>query len=119
VGALSGLLEQNGGLSGLMNKFAQGGHGEAFSSWVGTGNNQPIAAAQIQNVLGSGQIQALATKLGIDPAMIATLLAQYLPMIIDKLTPTGQVDPAANQPQSLAAMLPSLLESLGGGGRQV
>ena len=113
VGALSGMLAQNGGLQGLMGKFSQGGLGDVFSSWVGTGNNQPVSASQIQNVLGSGQVQALAAKLGIDPAMASTLLAQYLPMIIDKLTPHGQINPAADHPQGLAALLPSLLKTLG------
>jgi uncharacterized protein YidB (DUF937 family) len=117
AGALSALLAQNGGLQGLMSKFSQGGLGDVFSSWVGTGNNQAISASQIQNVLGSGQVQALAAKLGIDPAMVSTLLAQYLPMIIDKLTPQGQINPAADNQQGLAALLPSLLQSLGGESR--
>ena len=118
AGALSGLLAQNGGLQGLMGKFSQGGLGSVFSSWVGTGNNQPISATQIQSVLGSEQVQALAAKLGIDPATASTMLAQYLPNIIDKLTPTGQIDPAAHSPQGLAALLPSLLQGLGGESRQ-
>lgn len=115
AGVLGGLLEQNGGLQGLMGKFSQGGLGDVFSSWVGTGGNQAISAAQIQNVLGSEQVQALAAKLGIDPAMASTLLAQYLPMIIDRLTPHGQVNPATDHPQGLAGLLPSLLKTLSGG----
>lgn len=114
AGALGGLLEQHGGLEGLMGKFSQAGLGDVFSSWIGTGENHAISPAQIQNVLGSEQVRALAAKLGIDPAMALTLLAQYLPMIIDRLTPHGRIDPAANHPQGLAAMLPSLLKSLSG-----
>jgi hypothetical protein len=34
---------------------------------------------------------------------------------VDKLTPGGQVDPDADTSQSLAALLPSLLSSFGGG----
>lgn len=113
---LGGVLEQQGGLGGLMGKFSQAGLGDVFASWVGSGNNHAVSAAQIQNVLGSEQVRALAAKLGIDPAMASTLLAQYLPLIIDKLTPQGQVDPAADQPQSLAALLPSLLKGFGGPG---
>jgi hypothetical protein len=44
----------------------------------------------------------------------AYFLAEYLPKIIDKLTPTGKIDPAADHQQGLAALLPSLLQSLGG-----
>jgi uncharacterized protein YidB (DUF937 family) len=52
--------------------------------------------------------------MGVDPAVASTFLAEYLPKIIDKLTPAGKIDPAANHQQGLAAMLPSLLQSLGG-----
>jgi hypothetical protein len=41
-------------------------------------------------------------------------LAEYLPKIVDKLTPAGKVDPAADNQQGLAALLPSLLQSLQG-----
>ncbi|MEP6809215.1 MAG: YidB family protein [Chthoniobacterales bacterium] len=119
AGAISGLLAQNGGLPGLMSKFSQGGLGEVFSSWVGTGANHSVSPTQIQSVLGSEQVQGLAAKLGIDPATAATMLAQYLPTIIDKLTPSGNVnDAAAQHPQGIAAMLPSLLASFGGGSRE-
>ena len=114
VGIVGGLLQQNGGLQGLANKFSQGGAGSAFSSWVGTGENQPISANQIQNVLGSDQVRALATKMGIDPAQASNLVAEYLPKIVDKLTPEGKVDPTADHQQNLASLLPALLQSLGG-----
>ena len=116
IGALSGLLEQNGGLQGLANKFSQGGAGNVFASWVGTGQNQAISSAQIQQVLGSDQVRALAAKIGIDPNQASGLLAQYLPKIVDKLTPQGQIDPNANHQQSLASLIPALLQGLGGGG---
>lgn len=114
LGILSGLLTQSGGLEGLANKFSQSGHGDAFSSWVGMGENQPISGDQIQKALGSDQINALAARIGVDPALASSFLAEYLPKIIDKLTPAGKVDPAADAQQGLAALLPSLLQSLGG-----
>ena len=115
AGVLSAVLAQNGGVQGLMSKFSQGGLGGVFSSWVGTGENQPVSPSQVQSVLGSEQVQALAAKLGIDPAMASGLLAQYLPKVVDKLTPAGQVDPNADHQQGLAALLPSLLQTFGGG----
>jgi uncharacterized protein YidB (DUF937 family) len=118
AGALNTLLTQNGGLQGLMGKFSQGGLGDIFSSWVGTGENKAVSASQIQNVLGSEQVQALAGKLGVDPAKASGFLADYLPKIVDKLTPAGQIDPNANHQQSLIALLPSLLQSFGGAPRQ-
>ncbi len=114
LGVLGGLLAQSGGLQGLMNKFSQGGQGGAFSSWVGMGENQAISSDQIQKVIGSDQIDALAAKLGVDPAQASQFLAEYLPKIVDKLTPAGKVDPAVDHQQGLADLLPSLLQSLGG-----
>jgi uncharacterized protein YidB (DUF937 family) len=105
IGVLSGLLTQSGGLQGLANKF---------SSWVGMGENQPISGNQIQNVLGSDQVKALAAKMGVDPAQASHFLAEYLPKIVDKLTPAGKVDPTADHQQGLADLLPSLLQSLQG-----
>jgi uncharacterized protein YidB (DUF937 family) len=63
VGVLGTLLMQSGGLQGLMGKFSQAGLGSVFSSWVGCGANQPIAANQIEQVLGSDQVKMLAAKL--------------------------------------------------------
>ncbi len=114
LGTLSSLLAQSGGLQGLASKFSQSGQGDAFSSWVGMGENRPVSSNQIQEALGSDQIRAIATKMGVDPNLASQFLAEYLPKIVDKLTPTGKVDPGADTQQGLAALLPSLLQSLGG-----
>lgn len=114
MGVVSGLLAQTGGLQGLANRFAQSGQGNAFQSWVGMGENQPISNNEIQNVLGSEQVNAIANRMGVDPAVASTFLAEYLPKIVDKLTPAGKIDPAADHREGLAALLPSLLQSLSG-----
>ena len=114
MGVLGGLLAQSGGLQGLASKFAQSGHGNAFQSWVGMGENQPVSGSAIQNALGSDQVKALAAKMGIDPAQASAFLAEYLPKVVDKLTPAGKIDPGADHQQGLASLLPSLLQSLGG-----
>ena len=114
LGVLSGLLAQSGGLQGLASKFSQSGQGDAFSSWVGMGENQTVSGNQVQNAIGSDQISALAAKMGVDPNQASQFLAEYLPKIVDKLTPAGKVDPNANTQQGLAALLPSLLQSIGG-----
>src|SRR5438477_10405320 len=123
VEAVGGLLTQNGGIQGLMKKFSQGGLGETCCSWVGLGENHAIPAEQIQKVLGSQQVTALAAKLGVDPAQASNFLADYLPKIVDKLTPTGQVDTATDHEPGLASVLPwrsQRLRSnpLGAGSRQ-
>jgi len=114
IGVLGGLLAQSGGLQGLASKFAQSGQGNAFQSWVGMGENETVSSNQVQNALGSEQVKALATRMGVDPAVASTFLAEYLPKIVDKLTPAGKIDPNADHQQGLTALLPSLLQSLSG-----
>jgi len=114
IGIVSALLAQSGGLQGLANKFGQSGHGNAFQSWVGMGENQPVSSNEIQHVLGPEQVNAIASRMGVDPAIASTFLAEYLPKIVDKLTPAGKIDPGADHQQGLAALVPSLLQNLSG-----
>ncbi len=114
LGALGGLMSGNGGVQGLLDKFTKGGAGDAAASWVGMGENKPVSADQVHQALGADQISAVAAKLGIDTGKAAGLLAEFLPKIIDRLTPTGTVDATADHHQGLAGLLPSLLNSLRG-----
>ncbi len=103
---LSGLLSQAGGLPGLMDKFNQAGLKDTFASWVSTGENQPVQPDQLKNALGADAISDLAGKVGLDVKTILPLLSQFLPQIIDKLTPNGAVDnpnPNADQLQKVMA----------------
>ncbi|WP_373974406.1 YidB family protein [Chitinibacter sp. SCUT-21] len=89
--ALSGLLESHGGISGLVEKFQNGGLGEIAQSWVSTGGNLPISEEQIQAVLGNETVANLAEKFGVDPQQAASSLTTLLPQLIDGLTPDGEV----------------------------
>jgi uncharacterized protein YidB (DUF937 family) len=82
---------ESGGLNGLVQSFQEKGLGGIISSWIGTGENQPISADQIQQVLGSEAIQNIAAKAGISTEEISGKLAEFLPGVIDKLTPDGAV----------------------------
>ncbi|MHC1696897.1 MAG: YidB family protein [Geobacteraceae bacterium] len=93
-GLLDGVMQllgskESGGLAGLVQSFQGNGLGGIISSWIGTGENQPISAGQLQQVLGSDAIQGIAAKAGIAPEEIAGKLAEFLPGVIDKLTPDG------------------------------
>jgi uncharacterized protein YidB (DUF937 family) len=100
------VIQQNGGLPGLIGKFQQAGLGQQVGSWVGTGQNLPISAEQLQQVLGSGQIAQIAQQLGLSHGETGNGLAQALPQIIDKLTPAGQIsaDHSDMLKQALAAL---------------
>jgi len=102
------IQNQPGGLQGLVQNFHDKGMGGVVSSWVGSGQNLPISADQIHQVLGSDQVKALAARAGINPDTAGNAIAQMLPGIIDHLTPNGQV-PAHN---NVMDMVGGLLQSL-------
>jgi len=85
------VLQQNGGIEGVLSKLQQAGLGATGQSWIGTGPNQPIDADSLTRALGHGQLGALAQSLGIHPQDAAGGLAQVLPEVIDHMTPGGQV----------------------------
>lgn len=92
AGVLGGLLSNDGGqggLGGLVGKFEQAGLGNVVSSWIGSGQNLPISAEQLQNVLGSDAVAGIAAKLGINPSDALGQLSTMLPGLVDKLTPNG------------------------------
>jgi uncharacterized protein YidB (DUF937 family) len=86
-GAAGGL----GGLGGLLQLLQQGGLGEAAQSWVGTGQNLPVSADQLQAALGGDRISALAEQAGMPAGDLMGQLAHMLPQVVDQLTPNGQV----------------------------
>ena len=100
---------QPGGLSGLVQSFHDKGLGGIVSSWVGTGQNIPVTADQIQHVLGSDQVKELAAKAGISTDLASSSLATMLPSLIDKLAPNGQMPDHS----TLVQMGMSVLQSLG------
>ena len=82
---------EGGGISGLAEKFAAQGLGHIVSSWIGTGQNLPVSPEQLQSVLGSEQVQAIAAKVGLSPEQVNSGLTQILPQLVDHLTPNGEV----------------------------
>ncbi len=101
------LNNQQGGLSGLISAFEQNGLGNVVASWVGTGQNLPISAEQLQSVLGNEQVQAIAQKLGFSTQDVSAHLANLLPQVVDKLTPGGTV-PEGNAVGGLMGALKGL-----------
>jgi uncharacterized protein YidB (DUF937 family) len=85
------LIQQRGGLPGIISQFEHGGMADQAGSWVGTGPNMPITGSQIQEILGSGSIGEIAQRLGLSHGDTSAGLAQLLPQIIDHLTPKGEV----------------------------
>ena len=95
MGIVGALMNNAGGLSGILGKLQQGGLGEAAASWVGTGANQPVSADALGGALGPDLMGMIAKQLGGNQQQAAGTMADLLPGLIDQLTPRGQL-PADN-----------------------
>lgn len=92
IGAIGNLIEQHGGLDGLVQQLQNGGLSDIVASWVGTGANLPVSADALQQALGSDRIGQIAASLGLSTDQAAGSLAQWLPQVVDQLTPNGSIE---------------------------
>ena len=58
------MLQQNGGIEGVLAKLQQAGMGQQAQSWIGTGQNMPISADALSKIFGHGQLAQMAQQLG-------------------------------------------------------
>jgi uncharacterized protein YidB (DUF937 family) len=80
-----------GGLNAIVAKLQQAGLGNQVSSWLGNGQNLPITADQIKQVLGSDVVRQLAAKYNIPVDQISEVLAHQLPVAVDQASPNGKL----------------------------
>jgi uncharacterized protein YidB (DUF937 family) len=97
-GGLGGLLGGgaagsvlSGGLGDLLKQFQQSGHTDTANSWVGTEPNKTIAPNDLANAIGSDKVNALMTQSGMSRDDLLQGLSQYLPRVVDHLTPEGRL----------------------------
>jgi uncharacterized protein YidB (DUF937 family) len=98
-------LSKPGALGSLTAAFQQHGLGNIVQSWLGSGQNLPISADQVKQVLGAGTLESMAQKAGVAMPEAASVLAGLLPQVIDKVSPGGTA-PSSND-------LGGLLSSVG------
>jgi len=104
------MLQQQGGLEGVLGKFRQAGMGAQADSWVGTGRNMNISPNQLEQVFGSGALNDIASKLGMPQDQAGSAISQVLPELINQLTPQGKVTPDSEN--SVAEGLEALARSV-------
>ena len=88
-GATGGLL--GGGLSELLEKFRQSGHGDAADSWVSPGPNKELPPPQLETAIGPDVMAALQKQTGLSREEIVARLSKDLPRAVDELTPDGRL----------------------------
>jgi len=75
----------------LIDKMQQSGYGDQAQSWIGTGHNQPISPSQLGQAIGPNTVENLSRQTGAPRSDLLSQLARYLPEVIDRLTPNGQL----------------------------
>lgn len=86
-----GMAGGMGGIGGLLERLTQSGHGDIAQSWVGHGENRPIAPDQLADALGPDTVDDLSQQTGMPQPDLLSQLSQLLPGVVDKLTPQGRL----------------------------
>ena len=89
AGGLGGLL--TGGLGDLLEQFKGAGREDTVKSWVGTGQNEPIAPDELGRVLTPEQLDFLTGRTGLSREELLSGLSEQLPGVVDGLTPAGRL----------------------------
>jgi uncharacterized protein YidB (DUF937 family) len=64
---------------------------DVINSWIGHGQNQPIAPDQLHQALGPDAVNNLSRLTGLPRDQLLAELSHVLPGVVDKLTPNGRV----------------------------
>jgi uncharacterized protein YidB (DUF937 family) len=91
MGALGGLVEQAGGVQGILSKLEASGLGDKVDSWIGTGANKSISADEVKQALGEDQVKQAAAKAGVSEDQAAGGIAEALPELINRVSPDGKL----------------------------
>jgi uncharacterized protein YidB (DUF937 family) len=102
--SVAALLNQVGGIDGLVAKFKAAGLEDKIAGWISTGPNPPTSADEVKAALGS-HLDEIAKATGQDVHSAASGLAALLPGLIDKLTPNGQTPGSGQLSNDLQSLL--------------
>jgi uncharacterized protein YidB (DUF937 family) len=103
-----GSIGPSEGLGDLIGAFGKRGLGDVMASWISTGTNRNIDPGQVADVLGTDALSQFSQKAGVSSNDAGSLLAGLLPVLIDRLTPTGELPQSATLEGSLGSLLGGL-----------
>jgi uncharacterized protein YidB (DUF937 family) len=108
AGGLGGLLGGgaagsilSGGLGDLLKQFQRSGQEEVAKSWVGTGPNQAIRPEEMARALDPEQIKMLMAQTGLSRDELLAGLSEYLPEVVNEMTPHGRLPTEQEMARSL------------------
>jgi uncharacterized protein YidB (DUF937 family) len=99
------------GMHQLVDTMHANGLGEIARSWVGSGANQPISAAQIAQALTPEQMTELSARTGLPAEQVSAAVAAILPDVVNSLTPNGTL-PDHAQVRNTTSQLQDMLAGL-------
>jgi uncharacterized protein YidB (DUF937 family) len=81
----------SGGISELLKRLQQNGHGDAGRSWIASGPNDPISPHALEQAAGTDTLDALAQETGMPREQLLQSLSSELPDTVNALTPDGRI----------------------------
>jgi len=84
------------GLSELVDRFKQSGHGDTADSWVKSGPNKPCTPSQLEQAIGPETMETLVKQTGLPREELLARLCRELPEAVDRYTPKGQLPTGAD-----------------------
>jgi uncharacterized protein YidB (DUF937 family) len=91
LGGLLGGADEAGGLGALVEQFTRAGHGDTINSWIGPGQNRPVAPEDLGAALGPETVGDLSHRTGMSGGDLLSQLSHLLPGVVDQLTPQGRM----------------------------
>ena len=90
--SLLGLIQQqNGGLSGFLDRFRQAGLSDVVSGWMRGAPAAPISAESVQTALGSQAVNTIASRTGLSLSTATAALGFMVPKLVQSLAPGGTI----------------------------
>jgi uncharacterized protein YidB (DUF937 family) len=89
--AIGSYIDDSGGLANVVKRFQDSGFISEVRSWVSTGPNRPINSIQALQLVGWRELSEMADKTGMSVDRLRDLLAELLPVAIDRATPQGKL----------------------------
>jgi chromosome partitioning protein len=83
-------FSKSGGLTNVLKRFEDSGFVRKVRSWVSTGPNEPLNSIEALQLIGQKDLDEMAKKSGISVEKLRSLLAELLPIAVDRATPRGR-----------------------------
>jgi len=98
------LVQKHGGVSGLLERFKGAGLGDKVQSWLSQDGNQHLTGDEVESALDGDALDDAAQQLGTDRSTASSKIADFLPKVIDMLSPSGKQPSDASVTDTLSGL---------------